>query len=785
MPAPVVATPAHAFKSPCRVTPWFSKKNERRVITMVENEEDYKRVIETVPYACEALDGGPVKAYLDIDHKVDMSEVYTSTGTDGKTRYFEKNTRSLLNRIKEEIERIGLFKGRRYYAMSRESRPVKGDKIKLSWRIMFPDVIVADQMALGTYLKAIGYKPDAPFDLSVYNKGRIMNAALCVKPDKEGDAPCPPLDPLFGWGGKLEDRLITVVDPAIPIVNMEEWMPKALVEAPTTPSMTREQSVAGDDHDDEPEKIRKLLSCMSADCAYEQWRDVCFTLRDVMADEKTAFNLFNEWSATGTEKYDVLNVVRTWDSAKKMGKFTLGTLVKRAREENPTMYAELFPKGLGGKGTTGVDIYKSRNYADIKASFEETVFKVVKPVAFYQARSDGSGYIVTSEERIKSAYRNVIYDKVVETKAGPTTKSASFINEWLSDPKMRFYDRTEFDPSRSVPADVFNSFTGYAAERIQAVADEDVAELIQPFTEHLQMLVGEEGARFTMLWLANMVQRPKHKAGVAIVLHSSREGTGKTLPFKWLGEKVIGKDWYRSTTDPASDLFDKHSNGVENRLLVQVEEARGADLHKNIDRLKDLITNNTCRLERKGVDAYEINNFASFVFTTNNDNSVKIGASDRRFVVFDCNDERVGDETYFNALLDAMAKPEMARAMFQHLMAVDLSGVRNFQLIRPITDYYKEMQRANVPNWARYMAVKAAEGDEKGKASEFYLRYTAWADRNGFKETALNQTGFARKVKTLAGVESVRGRTGVKYVFDWATVTSDLKAKNMWDDEAF
>jgi phage/plasmid-associated DNA primase len=288
-----------------------------------------------------------------------------------------------------------------------------------------------------------------------------------------------------------------------------------------------------------------------------------------------------------------------------------------------------------------------------------------------------------------------------------------------------------------------------------------------------------------MLWLANMVQRPHSKTGVAIVLHSSREGTGKTMPFKWIGQKVIGSDWYRSTSDPVHDLFDKHSNGVENRLLVQVEEARGTDIHKNIDRLKDLITNDTCRLERKGVDAYEIANLASFVFTTNNDNSVKISPTDRRFVVFDCNEERVKDEDYFNSLSDAMRRPEMVRAMFQHLMAIDLSGVRNFEKIRPITDYYREMQRANVPNWARYMAVKAAEGEAQVKASEFYVAYTYWAERSGFGDTKLNLTAFARKVKGLAGVAAVRVTKGVKYAFDWPAVTADLKAKNMWDEEAF
>jgi len=764
---------ATAFKAACRLTPWFSKKDEPRIIHTVENEEDYKRIIATMPHACEALDGGPVKAYLDIDHKVDLKDVNAVKGADGKIRYFEKSERSHLDRIRGEIARISLFNGHRFYAMTRESRMIKGDKLKISWRIIFPDLILENQLLLGTYLKAIGCTSDAPFDLSVYNKGRIMNAALCIKPNKEGDSPCPPLDPLLCWGGKLEDRLITVVDPGLPIVKIEKWMPKDVGtdEPKSAANVETSPSNAGD--------VEKLLSIISPNCSYERWFKVLCAIANTLGKNiDDTYELADAWSAQGVD-YTPQSFGKTWSSIRDNGTLSIATLHYYAKEENAARYNELFPKGLH-KGKK-VDIYKSRDYADIKATFEETVFKVIKPVAFYQKKSDGSGYIITTEDKIKSAYRNVMYNKTVDTKREP--KTVPFINDWLADPDMKLYDHTEFDPSRKVGDDVLNTFTGFAAERIPSVPDADVEGLVKPFLDHIIMLVGEDGAKFVMLWLANMFQNPQNMTCVGIVLHSVRQGTGKSLPFNYIGEKVLGKEWYKQTSDPIHDLFDKHSNGMSNRLLVQVEEASGADFIRHLGRLKDFVTTPNVRLERKGIDIDDFKNYANFIFTTNAENPIPIEANDRRFTVFDCNDARVGDVNYFSNLVDVMEKPEWARAMYQYLMGIR-NLPRNFQNVRPLTAYYREIQRINIPNWAKYLAVKSVEAEREYKASEFYRCYTHWADANGYGQSKLTQTSFALKFKTIDGIQKTKSYA-INYLMDWLKIVECLKKKNLWDEEAY
>jgi hypothetical protein len=189
-------------------------------------------------------------------------------------------------------------------------------------------------------------------------------------------------------------------------------MPKAeeVAEPKTPPSLDVVVTAGVADASD----VQKLLSIISPNCSYERWFKVLCAISNTLGkDNDGVYDMADNWSALG-KTYDARAFGKTWSSIKDAGTLSIATLHYLAKEENATLYGVLFPKG-SRKGKM-VDIYKSRNYADIKTTFEETVFKVIKPVTFYQKKSDGSGYIVTTEEKIKAAYRNVVYNKSFETK---------------------------------------------------------------------------------------------------------------------------------------------------------------------------------------------------------------------------------------------------------------------------------------------------------------------------------------------------------------------------------
>jgi hypothetical protein len=166
-----------------------------------------------------------------------------------------------------------------------------------------------------------------------------------------------------------------------------------------TPAVMREPCVAGgsDDEDADPEKVRKLLSCINADCDYKAWFEVCCVLRDVM-NNRAGFDMFDTWSATG-KKYDEDGAFTAWQSAKEKGAYTLGTLVKRARYESPEKYAELFPKGArgGGESDNGTPFDFFAHYRDVIMALLEAkrTYEVVKRAferQYFHQRMSGDAY---------------------------------------------------------------------------------------------------------------------------------------------------------------------------------------------------------------------------------------------------------------------------------------------------------------------------------------------------------------------------------------------------------
>ena len=69
-------------------------------------------------------------------------------------------------------------------------------------------------------------------------------------------------------------------------------------------------------------------------------------------------------------------------------------------------------------------------------------------------------------------------------------------------------------------------------------------------------------------------------------------------------------------------------------MLLQADEAYWAGAKSSEGALKDLLTNDTITIERKGVDAYTAPNYTRVLFTSNDDFVVPASLDERRFAVF-------------------------------------------------------------------------------------------------------------------------------------------------------
>ena len=122
------------------------------------------------------------------------------------------------------------------------------------------------------------------------------------------------------------------------------------------------------------------------------------------------------------------------------------------------------------------------------------------------------------------------------------------------------------------------------------------------------------------------------KTRVAVVIRSL-QGIGKNTYFVFIGE-LTGPELYNETNSPETDIFKDFTTFLERKKLVVLDEA---DVFKYAEKLEPLITNVKTTIRKKYLHPFDINNYANWGILTNKDTPVKIGESDRKYIVFDGN----------------------------------------------------------------------------------------------------------------------------------------------------
>jgi energy-coupling factor transporter ATP-binding protein EcfA2 len=341
---------------------------------------------------------------------------------------------------------------------------------------------------------------------------------------------------------------------------------------------------------------------------------------------------------------------------------------------------------------------------------------------------------------------------------------------------------------------------------------EQVDEAIERFAQHILDVVGNEKVLdFLLDYFASIIQHPEKKTGVVILLQGP-QGCGKGTIFDTFRE-IIGHDASFQTAKPKAQLFGRFSNGLKNRVFVQVDEAK--DLTEMDELIKDLATNDRREFEDKGVTPYTLRVYANLVVTSNVDHPVKISDTERRWVAIKCTDKHsVKDsETYYYSLHAFLKKPETVRALFQYFVSRDISHIRNFQAIRPITDYYKECKGVFSSPLDKFLSalckgfpIGAAAAKDFNKPSELqpnqpptdfapsswlYEKFIDFVQKNRIlkSDSLWSTTLFGIKMgeyvaQSESGISKKKGVKANAYIFDTNKLQKYLEEKGMFDEEA-
>ncbi len=342
---------------------------------------------------------------------------------------------------------------------------------------------------------------------------------------------------------------------------------------------------------------------------------------------------------------------------------------------------------------------------------------------------------------------------------------------WLNSPDRRTVDMEHivFDPCMTKDPEVYiNTFEG-----LPLVPDSDL-EKCRTLKSLIPFLCNGDKAATDWLtkWLAYPLQNVGAKMDTAVLLHSTMEGSGKSLLFSDIMGQIYGDC---GATVGQAQLESNWTVWQSNKLYGVFEEVVSRDQRYNqVGKIKHMVTGKTVRMESKFVNGWEEANHMNAVFLSNEIMPWPIGENDRRMLV-----------VWPKGTLPANAQKKVAHelanggveALYDYLLSYPL-GDFDERTRPPNTDARQRLVELSMASWQTFLrewrhGLLGAPFDIC-VSSDLYALFLEWCHRN--KEHSLSHTKFSGfistevdKVQRVPWMEGARRAFGT-FFFPWAGI---------------
>lgn len=239
------------------------------------------------------------------------------------------------------------------------------------------------------------------------------------------------------------------------------------------------------------------------------------------------------------------------------------------------------------------------------------------------------------------------------------------------------YTGLDFAPNEKLDI-AFNLFSGFPITPIKGD--------ISVWKKHMIKSYGKDHYNFIMDWFADMYQHPDRKVNYAIVVKGEK-GTGKTLFEDVLGRQLLSNENYFRTANK-QQLFGKFNSHLLSNLLIVGQEVTWGGSHDHDSVLKDMITEQTRVIEKKGIDSFTVKNFSRMYITSNSDWVVPASKDERRFYV--AQPKKVHSKKDWDAFYKWLRTDGVKEALMYEMLNRDLSSFNN--VFCPITKELAEQK---------------------------------------------------------------------------------------------
>ena len=197
--------------------------------------------------------------------------------------------------------------------------------------------------------------------------------------------------------------------------------------------------------------------------------------------------------------------------------------------------------------------------------------------------------------------------------------------------------------------------------------------------------------------------------------------------------------------------------------LIVCNELSSVETNKylNHDALKSIITEKEAVINQKNMPERSIENVVNLIMVSNNFNSVKIEAGDRRYVVMEVSDKYKGNFEYFDSLIKSF-DDEFYNNLFTFFMKRDLSKFNLRKL--PKTEEKEELLEVNKSSYELFFEEHEEEFKRGWIGKDCYAEYVLFAKQNGFCICASNTFGAKIRDFVLHKKKKIDGKAEWVYI---------------------
>ncbi|MCW3688920.1 DUF5906 domain-containing protein [Burkholderia cenocepacia] len=315
---------------------------------------------------------------------------------------------------------------------------------------------------------------------------------------------------------------------------------------------------------------------------------------------------------------------------------------------------------------------------DGKKSYKSTITYDVMSHKDFKESTVKDTYFVKQEN--PNTQKNVITEKC-------------FSEFWLKTKTSicRQYERTVFDPNPNFRnLDYFNMWTGFVDGKKGNV---------EPYISHIHKLIGnKEQAEHLIKLMAYTVKYPHKNTKTSIVLFGE-QGCGKTTVSETF--RSICPNHSKVVSDLERDLLGSFNDRYIQTKYFLHEESSWAGDKKTANKIKDMITGETRSNRVKYLNGYEVKNYGFHIFTSNSDNPINVESGDRRFNVFECSSELIGNYEYFEKYYKWLDGEGKHALVYYFMNEVDLNGFVPSKIIK--TKSHDKVKSNNLNPIGKYL----------------------------------------------------------------------------------